>query len=842
MPVVIREDLADEFNWSRIEETYNIIDDVETITRRLTIYDNGQTRDETFGEEMPPRGSFDTVVLVDSPDDDGTVPWERIERRDPSPFTDQPGSMSLERIYLDNGVVITFIRRPDGGLSAKSTHDHPIYSDYPSEVLPSFNNFPFANDAFETGNNDWYAIHVFYDQTEQVSEVTSIFDNGIVQSEQFEDGVVSSVSRSDWSSIWFDSELQDWQQITEQYDSSGEIAERITDYDDGIVETETFANGVRTELVKEDNPDPGGTSVESWDRITYEYDTSGQQTRRLTEYDDGAIALEEYTGGVRTLIQRTDGTDTPDGSNVWREIASRFDDTSGLIENRLTRFDNGVVHFEDFSNGVRRSLQQLDGPQPEFDQTTGQFVHPEDPGALAWQSIRTAYDAGGEVYFRRTVLDNGIISREGFDDGARDFTQQIDGLATEQSLLSGGGAEPVASGVRNWSYITTVFDRDTGLIENRTTVYDNGVQKLEEFDPDGALFTKDLFDGDPQEVAAGTAGPGARAWTSIEADYLDGELTSRRTTFDDDTYRLEQSDPADGVSLRVEQLVLDTRFDTGGVILPDQSNLKFVITDYGADGEVSTRSTLYSDGGTRTEFYEAPAQSGSSSRLSHVLEADSDDNIHPWEIVFTSYSEGQIDFRKIIFDNGIERTEDFSNGRLSSIEDVALDDVLLAPPQWLFTSDGVISPGTGPFPSIDLEPVDHGFVRRGTTLNESGAVASRSKELSNGDETASLYVDGQISEQHQLDGNGDQAWLGRILYYTQGAVTDRIEFYSEDEMPDNFAFVPSSGPSLDDFDPGTATPQSDFAAGAFVAALTDPGPVGAANSSATPESDIFDFA
>lgn len=80
MPVRVREDTEDQYNRGRIEKTYNQVDDVETLTRRLTKYDDGKTKDETFTVFDPEINlTFDLTVLQDAPEGDGVTPWDRIE-------------------------------------------------------------------------------------------------------------------------------------------------------------------------------------------------------------------------------------------------------------------------------------------------------------------------------------------------------------------------------------------------------------------------------------------------------------------------------------------------------------------------------------------------------------------------------------------------------------------------------------------------------------------------------------------------------------------------------------------------------------------------------------------
>lgn len=130
-----------------------------------------------------------------------------------------------------------------------------------------------------------------------------------------------------------------------------------------------------------------------------------------------------------------------------------------------------------------------------------------------------------------------------------------------------------------------------------------------------------------------------------------------------------------------------------------------------------------------------------------------------------------------------------------------------------------------------------GIDQRETILGADGQVEVRKTLYSNDDQTAAHYEDGRIIEQHQYDGDGDQAWLARILFYSGGTVIDRVNFFAEDALPDDFAIsIPPVSVPVPDA-PTTGVPGQEGFDAPDLSEFTPRSTLVSA-----PEPDAFDFA
>lgn len=77
MPTTIREDTEGQHGWDRIEETYERVEGVDTLTERLTVYDDGKTKTETFGLINRFGNQFTRIEYTDTPHGEGTV-WDKM--------------------------------------------------------------------------------------------------------------------------------------------------------------------------------------------------------------------------------------------------------------------------------------------------------------------------------------------------------------------------------------------------------------------------------------------------------------------------------------------------------------------------------------------------------------------------------------------------------------------------------------------------------------------------------------------------------------------------------------------------------------------------------------------
>jgi len=215
------------------------------------------------------------------------------------------------------------------------------------------------------------------------------YDNGTFAQTSYMGGIRFLMSQRD--SI-LNGGAKTWDTIDTYYAPDGSIAGRVTVFDNGVLKEETFNNGVRSQTVQMDNPqNVSGNGVKSWDSITTYYDSAGKLAGRITQYDNGIFKEESFENGVRSQTRQIDNPQTVDGSSgakSWDEINSYYD-ASGVLVGRLTQYDNGVFKEESFENGVRSHTRQFDNP-----------LDLGGTGVKAWDTIDQYYDESGQIVAR----------------------------------------------------------------------------------------------------------------------------------------------------------------------------------------------------------------------------------------------------------------------------------------------------------------------------------------------------------------------------------------------------------------------------------------------------------
>lgn len=131
----------------------------------------------------------------------------------------------------------------------------------------------------------------------------------------------------------------------------------------------------------------------------------------------------------------------------WEHIET-YDDQNGVLSERATFNDNGVVRVASFTDGVRSQIFQYDNPNEA------------GGGVKSWDRIEAYYDHNGNLTENATFYDNGIVRAEQWDGGQRTQTVQED-----------------TSDIKSWETHTTIFDPVTGQVGGIAIVYDNGVQR-----------------------------------------------------------------------------------------------------------------------------------------------------------------------------------------------------------------------------------------------------------------------------------------------------------------------------------------------------------------------------
>lgn len=393
-----------------------------------------------------------------------------------------------------------------------------------------------------------------------------------------------------WSEIWDTTD-----------DETGELLDRFTLYDNYLQNTVYYTNGVRSWMIDSDpSYGPGAGLVRDWSRIETYYDSFGIIVGREITYDDGSTKQENFESGTRTQLTEIDSIDAP-GTHAWERIETYYA-LNGQRVGKETTYDNGVVRQENFENGIRTQVTDIDQSL--------------DGLAKSWVTSESYYDMTGTIVGKQIYYDNGLIRQENFENGVR----------TQILIDDSVGATP--EGVKSFTTQEIYFDV-TGQKLGVQTIYDDGVQKDESFE-NGVRF---------QTVEADVTGT-AKLWDQIETTYTqNGLLAGRQTIYDDGTVRTE--DFLDGVR---EQTIQSD--NSVGNAAKDWTQ---ITTDFDAVGVIVSRQTDYDDGRQRLDTYD------NGERQMIVVNDFSSGNTYSWSQLVTVFDEdGNLDARQRINDDGDE--------------------------------------------------------------------------------------------------------------------------------------------------------------------------------------------
>ncbi len=427
-------DENDVYNWFSIETT--IITEIGHVFSRIITYDDGSIKEQEFDET----GALSYMFQSDP---NNAFAWETIET-----IYDYASSSLSERVIVY-----------DNGNTTEQTFNAGVITN--SLLVDNGDDY------------DWSWIDSSYDQNGQISERELLYDNGVFTTQLFDAGTITFSLSVDVDDFYSDA----WDVVTLFY-SDGELSERQTRYDNGSFKVEVFADGTLSETVQIDDYFGAGNAYD-WSRIDTTYDQSGLIQYRETVFDNGVMKYEEFENGIRTEMTQLDGFSYSEepldgGANAWQQIYTAYDQSS-LIEYRETVFDNGVLKYEEFENGTRTEMTQLDG-----------FYNGEPPvdgGAEAWESIVTYFEEG-DIARRETLFDDGVAKLELFENGVRTVVYQDD-------------PDDGQGGARDWQEKLTNYDAN-GQIETAGTLFDDGDTIIFNYE-DGERTERVRFDGDDDE-------------------------------------------------------------------------------------------------------------------------------------------------------------------------------------------------------------------------------------------------------------------------------------------------------------------------------------------------------
>jgi len=337
--------------------------------------------------------------------------------------------------------------------------------------------------AVDGGLFNWANKWTQYDETGAVIGVGIEYDNNVIQEDTYEYGVLLNSVRVDRLG---DAEI--WTRFDLMYGLDGQLVTKIIQFDDGIVRVQNFAEGSRTSTFDYDNPNDAGTGIKSWDRVETYYDQAGAVSKQATFYDNGLLRVTSYQDGQRaSVVQRDNPDEAGSGVKAWDRIETYFDAT-GQKSERATFYDNGIIKVQQYTEGQLTQLLQYG-----------------EADAASWDRIETTFSrsAGSVTKTTLTVGDDGVERVDVREDGKRASLVEIDASADGTA--------------RKWETNARQYDEAGQLAQQRIT-YDNTDQFVFLY-ADRAKTQKVEFDGDD-----------SNAWVYRVTDYTaDGPVV---TTYD----------------------------------------------------------------------------------------------------------------------------------------------------------------------------------------------------------------------------------------------------------------------------------------------------------------------
>lgn len=326
--------------------------------------------------------------------------------------------------------------------------------------------------------------------------------------------------------------------LTINYEYEGDfLAVLRTDHPNGIESMTWYENGVIDSKRIDDTAD-----IHTWTE-QHEYYDNGLLLQRSFENDDGTAKFMHYdiAGDTSTLLR----IEQYDRGNVhaWDQIVEWFDDT-GERTSRGVEYDDGRFSNTRFENGER------------------DYSRSEDyENAYDWAKIHTSYVDGVKAVVSYE-WDDGLLIETGFDP---------DGTIRFRAMLDRGDT-------RSWSEISDQYEG--GIHVNRTTTYDDGVERLAQHE-NGALATVERLDA-----------LDAHDWTEQRMTYEDGTIALRETVYDSGRESAVHYD-------ETGTLTLSTNTDAADAFLWASTVAQY------ENGALKTHTAIQDDGVQRRAHYDA---------------------------------------------------------------------------------------------------------------------------------------------------------------------------------------------------------------------------------------------
>lgn len=444
----------------------------------------------------------------------------------------------------------------------------------------------------------------------------------------------------------------------------------------------------------------------------------------------------------------------------WDTILTSFDE-EGNLTSRFIFYDNGITRDDEFADGVLRSRVMSDAGTDE-----------NDTGVRSWDRIEMIYDENGDLTERYQLNDNGIQILQSYDAGVLRLKTEVD--------LGQNGEQSDAA---RWEFRYSYYDAN-GNLERMTETRDDGVEIATEFE-NGVRRYQEQIDLGPNGEASD-----ARAWERLEITYDEAGLLESRYELRDDGVQIGTLYDA-GVRRYQEELDVGPAGEAS-----DARAWERIETTYDENGDLQSRYELRDDGVQIGTQYEAGVR-----RAQEQLDVGPNgepSDARNWERIEISYdSEGQIESRYELRDNGIQIATSYENGvrRFQEQVDVGPSGEPSDAARWERIESQYDETGAEEFrfelrdngvtietqfqdgkrievtqqDLLDAEAWDY----RLYLYNQEGQLDARETFFDNGDVTANFYEDGVRTARYDLDGDGSEAWETReILYNPDGSVAE----------------------------------------------------------------------
>ena len=435
----IRLDTNNEFKWDSIESLYNDADELQS---RSTIFDNGVLRVEIPITNDLGTGLTSTMTLTDNSEANDFA-WDVIQ----TTFAADGSTVAKSTTY-DNGItrVADFT---DGALTTITRLDNPGASD--------------------GGAKAWDSIVSTFDASGNISSDSVVNDNGTSTVTTYNaEGTRTGAVKTDNQTV-DGSDLNTWDTVALTYDGAGNVTERTTTYDNGVVRVDTFTDGVRSSVTMTDNPGAADDGVKSWASQQTTYDAAGNITQKSVVADDGTETATTFLDGNRATVVMTDSL-LDGGFETWESITSTYDAT-GEITQKTRVDDDGSTTIQGYTDGALTAFSVVDSPV--------------GAGNEIWDRIDTTYASDGTNTTTTTLTT--------YDDGVESLDVRVDGVRT-QRVDTDNSADGSA---RIWTTSEDFFDA-TGEISGGRIVYDNADQFAFTY-VDGSVTQQVQFDGDDSQ-------------------------------------------------------------------------------------------------------------------------------------------------------------------------------------------------------------------------------------------------------------------------------------------------------------------------------------------------------